>query len=51
MVAQAEALRKELISLGFQETDILTLYDTSAESINIEQALRKFWLGAEYAKY
>ena len=49
MVAQAEALRKELISLGFQETDILTLYDTSAESINIEQALRKFWLGAEYA--
>lgn len=47
MVESARELKKTLVALGFQQSNIIELYDEQATSAAIDDSLKKFWRGAE----
>ena len=49
MVANAEALRKTLLTLGFPQDHIRTFYDERATTQNLQDALKDFYQGGPYA--
>ena len=49
MVANAQKLVDRLMMMGFQRDHIMTFYNMSATSKNLDDALKQFWIGGKYA--
>jgi len=48
MVENAQELVEKLVALGFPRSNIITLFDDKATSVNIENALKEFWDGGPF---